>query len=256
MKKTPLGKATRLGSAGFSLLAMAASVSAADLGVPPAPPMLTPFSWTGCYAGGHVGGAWGQKDLTDVTGALAPITGFTSANLGTSGYVVGGQIGCDYQFASSWVVGVEGAVSGTNIGSSTAVAQPLGIAGDSAAFQETTDLLTTATARVGYAWDHWLLYAKGGAAWASDKYTAIGVFLGTPYDLVGLETRMGWTAGGGLEWALSNDWSIKLEYDYYGFGSRSVTFIDATTGNTGPENIKQSIQVVKLGLNFHVFAGP
>jgi hypothetical protein len=74
----------------------------------------------------------------------------------------------------------------------------------------------------------WLGYVKGGAAWAGDKYDAVGVFQGTPYDFEGLETRLGWTAGVGVEWALWDDWSIKLEYDYYGFGQRNVTFIAST----------------------------
>jgi outer membrane immunogenic protein len=77
-----------------------------------------------------------------------------------------------------------------------------------------------------------------------------------PYDLEGSENRIGWTAGVGVEWAIWNDWSVRLEYDYYGFGGRSVTLTDATTGNTGPENINQTIQTVKLGLNFHVVTGP
>ena len=74
--------------------------------------------------------------------------------------------------------------------------------------------------------------------------------------LTASEDRFGWTVGAGIEWALSTDWSLKLEYDYYGFGTRSVTFIDNITGNVGPENINQNIQVVKLGLNFHVWAWP
>ena len=52
-------------------------------------------------------------------------------------------------------------------------------------------------------------------------------------------------------------WSLKLEYDYYGFGNGSVTCHRFNvTGNVGPENIKQSIQIVKRGLNFHVLVGP
>jgi len=113
------------------------------------------------------------------------------------------------------------------------------------------------TGRIGYAWDRWMLYAKGGVAGAGDKYSAVGTFLGAPYDFEGLENRYGWTAGAGVEWALWQDWSIRLEYDYYGFGQRSVTFIDNTFngGALGPENIKQTIQVVTLGVNFHAFAG-
>jgi len=242
----------------YAWLAMPA-FGAADLGptmpvkAPPLPLPL-PFTWTGCYAGGNIAGGWGNKDLTDTTGVVAASSGFASASLSTAGYMLGGQIGCDYQFVSNWVLGIEGAASGGSIGESTNVAQPLGIPGDSATFKETTDFLSGATARLGYAWDRWLWYIKGGAAWAGDKYSAFGVFLGTPYDFEGLETRLGWTVGAGVEWALWDDWSLKLEYDYYGFAHRNVTFIDATSGNSGLEDIRQTIQTVKLGLNFHSFA--
>jgi outer membrane immunogenic protein len=76
------------------------------------------------------------------------------------------------------------------------------------------------------------------------------------YDFEGLETRFGWTAGAGVEWTFWNDWSVKLEYDYYGFGTRGVTFIDNVSATVGPLDIKQNIQVVKLGVNLHIFSGP
>ncbi len=92
-----------------------------------------------------------------------------------------------------------------------------------------------------------------GAAWASDNYTVADV-LGL-YNATASEDRFGWTVGAGIEWALSNDWSVKLEYDYYGFGTQSVTFTDGVSGATGPVDIKQNIQVITLGLNFHIWAG-
>jgi len=245
-------KATLIGGAAFSLLTV--SAFGADLGTDmrfKAPPVAPPFTWTSCYGGFHAGGSMGQKTLTDTAGVLSPLTGFTSANLDIAGYMVGGQIGCDYQFASNWILGIEGAVSGGDIGGKTTVVVP----GDNATFKETTDFLMSATGRVGYAWDRWMLYVKGGVAGAGDKYSAFDVL--QTYDLEGLENRIGWTAGAGVEWALWQDWSVRLEYDYYGFGQRSVTFIDSTiSGASGPENIKQSIQVVTIGLNFHAFAGP
>ena len=164
--------------------------------------------------------------------------------------MLGGQIGCDYQFSPHWVAGIEGAATGGNIHGSTGVATP-DLLGDSATFRETTDLLTSITGRVGYAWNNWLLYAKGGAAWASDRYSASDVL--ATYDFEGSETRFGWTAGGGLEWAFSDIWSARLEYDYYGFGTRSVTFIDNVSGTVGPLDIKQDIQVIKVGVNFRVY---
>jgi outer membrane immunogenic protein len=98
------------------------------------------------------------------------------------------------------------------------------------------------------------VYGKGGAAWAGDRYSTTGTFLGAPFDFEGLETRFGWTAGAGIEWAFTNNWSLKLEYDYYGFGTRSVTFIDNVSGTIGPLDVKQNIQVILLGVNFHSYA--
>lgn len=249
-------KVILIGGAALSLLTV--SAFGADLGTrfnPPAPP---PFTWTGCYAGGHADGGFGQQDLADTAGALAPTTGFTSANLRTTGYMLGGQVGCDYQFGANWVLGIEGAASGGNIGGRATAAQtvPGGGPGDNATFKDTTDFLASVTARSGYAWDRWLLYAKGGVALADNRYSVPGVFAGLPYDFDGSETRLGWTAGAGIEWALWNDWSVKLEYDYYGFGTRNVTFIEETTNQTGPEEIKQNIQVILLGLNFRPTVGP
>ena len=238
-------KAILLGGATFSLLTV--SAFGADLGVPP--PMAPSFTWTSCYAGGQIAGGFGQKDFTDSAGFLAGLGGPSLASLDTTGYMLGGQIGCDYQFASGFLLGVEGAASGGNIGGNTAVTVP----GDDATFKVTTDFLSSATARIGYGQGRWLLYANGGAAWAGDRYSVFDV--NQVYDAEGLETRLGWTVGAGLEWALWNDWSIKLEYDYYGFGARNVTFIDNVGGTFGPVDVKQDIQVVKLGVNFHVFAG-
>jgi opacity protein-like surface antigen len=228
----------------------------ADLALPvKAPPAAPIFTWSGCYVGGQGGGGWGQKDLTAGVGLLSATTGFTAANLDVTGYMLGGQVGCNYQFAAGWIGGIEGAAAGGRIGGGNGVAQPSTVVGDSVSFNETTDLVTSATARLGVTWERWLLYVKGGGAWVGDRYNVDGTFGGVPFALQGVETRFGWTAGGGLEWAIWNNWSVKLEYDYYGLGTRNVTFIDATTGVSGPENIRQSIQLVTLGLNFHIWGG-
>jgi outer membrane immunogenic protein len=246
-------KVTLFGAAAVSLLTVSGAFGA-DLAAPPVAPAAPPFTWTSCYAGGNVGGGLGQKDLNDTAGILSPNTGFTTANLDISGYMLGGQIGCDYQFASNWVLGIEGAASGGDIGGKTTVTTP-GIAGDTATFKDTTDFLSSVTARAGLAWDRWMLYGKGGVGFVNDRYNVADAF--TTYNFDGVETRLGWTAGVGVEWALWDDWSVKLEYDYYGFGTRNVTFIEESAAfPSGPENIKQTIQTVKLGLNFHVSSWP
>src|SRR6516225_9019518 len=129
-------KTTLLLGAAFSLLT--ASEFAADLAIPPpAAPPPRPFAWTGCYGGIHAGGAIERGDVT------------------------GAQFGCDYQFYSNLVLGVEGAVSGSTMKSSTTVAFPAGFAGDSGVVTTKTDFIPSVTARFGYAFDRVLLYAKG-----------------------------------------------------------------------------------------------
>ena len=213
-------KAILLAVTALSLLN--ASALAADLEPMPfrASPGPAPFAWTGCYAGANVGGGWGQKDLTDTFGFFAANGGPSAFSLNIDGYLLGGQIGCDYQFASGLVLGVEGYAAGGRIGGNTtdtALADP-------ATFSDTTNLVTSGTARIGYAYGRWLPYIKGGVAWASDNYTVADV--GGMYNATASEDRFGWTAGAGIEWAFWDDWSVKLEYDYYGFGTRSVSFID------------------------------
>ncbi len=255
-------KAILLGGAALSLVTV--SAFAADVGVPlvKAPVVAPPFAWTNCYAGGHVGGGWASKDITDPVqlvqdSFLGPGTtiGVTTVGVTPTGFVGGGQLGCDYQFDSRWVVGVEGAISGATIKGSTTVGLPAGDPGDQAVVSAKTDFLPSVTARLGFAIDHVLLYAKGGVAWAGDQYDVTGIFQGTPFAFEGLETRTGWTAGGGVEWALGGPWSVSVEYDYYQFGNGTVLMIDSTNGFSGPVDTKQSVQVVKLGVNFHVFAG-
>jgi outer membrane immunogenic protein len=230
-----------------ALSLLSVSAFAADLGVPPAAPSR--FSWTSCYGGGYVGGGFGQKDLADNAGFLAGLGGPSAANLDIAGYMLGGQLGCQYEFSSGFLLGVEGSAAGGDIGGNTLAAVP----GDNATFKQTTDFLSDATVRVGYAWDRWLPYVKGGVAWAGDRYSVFDA--AALYDAEGVETRLGWTVGAGIEWALWDDWSLKLEYDYYGLGTRGVTFIDNVSGNFGPVDVKQDIQVVKLGFNFHIFGG-
>ncbi len=117
-------KATLLGGAAASLLTV--SAFAADLRIPPAQPqvVIPPFTWTSCYAGVQAGGGWGKKDLTDSVGIFSGVTGYSSASVDVTGYMLGGQIGCDYQFAPTWVVGIEGAATGGNISKTTTFAVP------------------------------------------------------------------------------------------------------------------------------------
>lgn len=244
------------------LSSIAGPALAADLpiGVPLVAPVPV-FSWTSCYLGGHVGGGWSSEDVTDPVqlaqdGVIGPGTtvGATTTRVSLSGVLVGGQIGCDYQFAPNWVVGVEGAASGANLKGSTNVGLPAGFPGDQATVTATTDFIPSVTARVGYAIDRVLLYGKGGVAWATDKYTVNGMLTGVGFGFQGLDVRTGFTAGVGAEWVFSRSWSASVEYDYFSFGNGAIFMTDAINGFTGTVSVKQNVQVVKAGLNFHVWA--
>ena len=253
----------KLSFAAAAALAMtiAAPARAADLPLKTETPFAARFTWTGCYLGGHLGGGFAHKDITDPVqlvqdsfAAAAVTNGITTVSPAPSGVVIGGQIGCDYQFAPSWVVGIEGSASGSTMKGSRTVGLPLGNP-DVAQVQAKTDFLTSVTARLGYAFDNVLLYGKGGFAMAGDRYDVSGSFAGAPFGFTGLENRIGWTAGAGVEWAFSQHWSASLEYDYYQFGHSTIAMSDPVNVFLGNVDVRQNIQVVKAGLNFHMW-GP
>jgi outer membrane immunogenic protein len=254
-----MNKLLILSATALALTAAEAAV-AADLPLEPVAKasFVSRFTWTGCYLGAHVGGAWQPKDATDPVllvqdGLAGPGTtvGATTAGLDSNGVIYGGQIGCDYQFAPNFVVGVEGAVSAGALRGSTLVPLPAN-PGDTALVTARTDFIPSLTARLGYAVDHWLFYGKGGVAWTNDKYSVTGNFTGIPFDAEGLGMRTGWTAGAGVEWAFADNWSARLEYDYYDFGHANVLMSDVANGFASTVTFRQSAQMVKLGLNFRV----
>jgi outer membrane immunogenic protein len=169
----------------------------------------------------------------------------------------GGQIGWNYQFTPVWVIGIEGDIYWAHVsGSVTSPFAP------NTVFNAKTDWIASATARVGYSWDRLLTYVKGGPAWAHDEYSATNS--GVTWNAS--ETRIGWTIGAGLEWAFAGSWSARLEYDFYDFGGRDLTFVPASlsTGISGAaevvvgnenEHVKQQIQAIIFGVNYR-FGSP
>src|SRR5262245_63379468 len=112
-----------------------------------------------------------------------------------------------------------------------------------------TARLSSVTGRAGYAWDRFLGYVRGGAAWERDEYWATTIVLGTAYTAG--ETRSGWTIGVGGEYAFTNFLSAFVEYNYYDFGNRVISFTPQIVG-LGPAfvDIKETKSVLRAGLNF------
>jgi opacity protein-like surface antigen len=164
----------------------------------------------------------------------------------SDGILGGGQVGCNYQFNPQWVVGVEGDFSAAGISGDTE--GPFLIGQAFSALQAETKWIASLTGRVGYAFDRFLFFVRGGGAWAHQRYDSRG-FAGMPFDFTGSDTRSGWTVGAGVEWAFLGNWSAKVEYDYYDFGATSVSL----NGPLGmiPGNITQRIQAVTIALNYH-----
>jgi outer membrane immunogenic protein len=233
------------GIAAGALLAGAAH--AADLARPvpvyrAPPPVVTYFTWTGCYIGINGGGVWARKERIDE----AP--GFAGTSLGThdaNGWLAGAQGGCNYQ-AGSWVFGIQGDYDWANATGSNINALFPGTTD-----QSTVRALSSVTGRVGYAWDRFLLYVKGGGAWERDDYSILigGFTLATAS-----ETRGGWTAGIGGEYAFLDWLTGFVEYDHYDFGTRTNTFNNCTVAACGavsfPVDVKDTKNVFKVGLNF------
>ncbi len=169
----------------------------------------------------------------------------------------GGQVGCDLQFAPNWVIGIQGSGSGANIKGDVLDTFWQQVGPYNKTFHARTDWLADVTGRVGVVWDRFMVYAKGGVAWAGDKYNVTEDFTcGACTFPAPPETRAGFVAGVGVEWAFWANLSAFVEWDFYGFGTRAVAFnqLCRSTGCVpfppGHADVKQDINVVKAGLNW------
>jgi outer membrane immunogenic protein len=214
---------------GFIALATAlvsGQALAADLprAVPPpiAPAFVPPpvFTWTGIYIGFNGGYSW---DTTTPS-----LGGLSGGGFSTNGVVAGGTIGGNYQ-AGLFVFGAEGDFDWDNI-----KGNPSACVG----CQVSSNWLATVRGRVGVAWDRMLFYATGGAAFQNVKFAVTA-----PPLLTAVATTVnafGWTAGGGVEFAISPNWSVKAEYLYVDFENQTV----------GPGTFKLIENVVRGGVNY------
>lgn len=236
-----------LAAAGIGL---SQTASAADLGTAPIyrkAPVAAPFTWAGSYIGGYVGGAFGAKDAVTgvpVDGAGTPAFGGPAVSYKYDSSFIGGYTGgYNWQAASNWVIGYEGETG--YIGSKGSAA----FAGQATAVAtaKMEGIYSAWTARLGYAADRSLIYAKGGLALAEFK---TGVFDGVNgIDTMHRKYRLGYAVGAGWEYAIDPKWSAKIEYLYLGFDK------DVTTSGGFPAPLYTTTRVpgvhtVKVGANY------
>jgi outer membrane immunogenic protein len=253
-----------VGAAMLLALGLADTSAAADLPVK-APPRVAPepvFSWTGFYIGAHAGWGWGDTDSTILEADNNFFPQGTINRNTFDGLLAGGQVGFNYQMGQ-WVIGVEGQFSWTDIDGSNRHDAIL-LANLHATTDTDVNWVTTLTGRLGMAFGPALVYVKGGGAWAEFEsvtnsfVSSTGVLQQT---VSGSETRTGWTVGGGIEYAFSNNWSIKGEYNFIDFGTERVTRT-GTNFVTGAAVTRQrdqdtQLNIVKFGINYRLgFGGP
>jgi len=263
----------RFFAAASILAASVVSASAADLAARPynkAPPAgVAAYDWSGFYVGANGGGAWARKcwDIVPFVIDLGFIPPFNVAGgegcHTASGATAGGQFGYRWQRAA-WVFGVEAQgnwadLSGSNVSQNALFATPPAVAN-----RTKVDAFGLFTAQIGYSWNNFLLYAKGGAAVARDKYEIFAadaaIFPAGSIVARGSETRWGGVAGIGGEYAFAPNWSVALEYDHLFMGERSVAmtydpafFVPALLNHN--ERISQDVDMVTVRVNYR-FGGP
>lgn len=247
-----------LALAAASVVLSAQLASAADLPTkaPMAPaPMAPPvYNWTGFYIGGQVGGGWAEDTVTHVdSGANFP-AGFVQGSINPSGVLGGVYGGYNYQWGR-FVLGIDGDYSWADLTGSGNDPSPL-IPGRVALHHEKINWVATVTGRLGYAVNNWLLFVKGGGAWAGfDSHSVVNNAAGAPLNFTSAsETRDGWVVGGGVEYAFLPNWTAKLEYDYVGFNTTNfnATTINVATGvgTSEARSATSHLNIGKIGLAY------
>ena len=234
MKKFLLGTVA-LVALGATVPALAADLPARTYTKAPPAYAAPIYNWTGFYIGGHLGGAFaGDNSLT-----------------GNNGRFLGGvQGGADYQFAPNWVLGVEAQYSW--LGNNNNAVAFTG-AGAGFIYNNRQRAIGSATGRVGYTWGPGLVYVKGGYAY-SDYNDSLTLGVTPQVFVLNRSHHDGYTVGAGLEYMFAQNWSAKVEYQYYDFGRTNFVTPAVLTGFGSTRNDEHT---VKAGLNYRFnWGGP
>jgi outer membrane immunogenic protein len=222
---------------------------------PAAPP---PYDWSGFYIGGNLGvGFNNTANATDTFGS-------TFATTSNKSFLVGAQVGANFEFWRFFVVGVEGTFGWLpNTQNTVNVTNTILAPGtnNTAVLTLNNQYVMMATGRLGYAWDRLLFYGKGGGAFVGTCRVVAGtcnpgltvnnlpasfVLPGTP----GTSTNnFGATVGLGLEWAIADNWSARAEWDTIFLQNQSFTVSGSTFG-TDTITVNRNISIFTAGLNY------
>jgi outer membrane immunogenic protein len=283
----------RLAVAGAVLASTVVAAQAADMPLKAPPIVAVPFSWTGAYVGVNVGAVRGNANydpicagaITAACPVLIPPTlqnipgiglliipgafsGLPGASARNTSFMGGVQAGYNWQ-VNQIVLGVEGDIDGTHIHASLTRGAIPPFAGFpvavTATSTDTIDWIASARARAGVVVaERGLLYVTGGAAFTNAKVnTAFGETFGPlvippffppPTGASSSHGLVGWTLGGGVEWAFSKAWSLAAEYRHNDFGGQNYLLGTDVVGNPIMDRVKFTTDQVTLRLNWRFAA--
>jgi outer membrane immunogenic protein len=219
--------------------AAAATFAGTAFAAEPLPPPPPPFTWTGLYIGAQIGYAWGHDNVSWAGVSNDDEQAAGAFHQTPNGVIGGAHVGYNLQYNPWLVLGIEGNVDGTTL--SNTIAVPVNdVFGDTPGVLTATskaDVQGAIRGRIGVAFDRLLLYGTGGVAFTGFNTTLIdttGFFVGSPLTNASFltnnatfsNTRAGWTAGGGIEYAVTDNWWVRAEYRYSNFGTtRDFPFV-------------------------------
>jgi len=244
-------------------MAVAGPVAAADMGFPSMPvkaPSYAPaFSWTGTYVGADLGGVWGTFDFAptttnNITGAVgAPAV----AGLNNSSVIGGFQAGYNWQIGQ-WVLGLEQDYQFTGLKQTMTFAAPAGLllAGDSMAVK--TDYLTATRVKLGMAWDRAMVYAAGGLETGELDVSSTYVARAGGSPAMGFtdahKLHVGFNVGAGVDYAVTNNVFIGVEYRYLDLGNETYNLGAFTPAGIAAQTVSNTVDLkasqVTARLNF------
>ncbi|MGH6814225.1 MAG: outer membrane protein [Hyphomicrobiaceae bacterium] len=221
------------------------------------------YRWGGLYVGAHLGGAWGDIDWNNIRSPLSSelandifppealaLPDGARVSHSVDGFIGGGHIGIQHQFGR-WVFGVEASLSGGDLEDRSSRHVDTEFLGGLINFHDRADVRTEmdwlilATARLGYTWDRWMAYVRGGYAQARIK---ISGDRDAALDVLGIvdiieqrdtfshsERHHGWTVGAGVEYMLTSNVTLGLEYNYIDLQSKRHQGLTSVSGTILPD---------------------
>lgn len=235
--------------------------------------------WTGLYVGGHIGGSWGNTDISD-TYTYNVVDPHKDTNISNNGLLAGGQVGYNVQ-KGNLVYGIEADIGRMDISGDGSAhllnGTPNACDGSwnqkcqlDAKYSVSGGLYGDIAGRLGYASEKSLFYVKGGPAFLNvdvdTSYVGDNGFTRwqpnnhSHFGFDQSETMWGWTVGAGVEYALSPSLSLKAEYQHFDFGTMELDYngSHAFNGNigvstlNGEAEISPTVDAISVGVNYHV----